>query len=190
MNLNDKRVIQTRRAIRQALLNLMKKKAVSQITVKEICDAACINRNTFYAHYDTPVDVLAEIENEYYEKLQVMQETAIQDGNISALILGVMNTLLENRDFSMVLYGDNSDVKIKDRNNKSAYSRIMLTWIETGTSASANHLKCLFTFMCGGMDYMIRAWVQNGMKEDPTVIASLAEKMCDASSKSILNSGE
>ena len=190
MNLNDKRVIHTRRAIRQALLDLMKKKAVSQITVKEICDISCINRNTFYAHYGTPVDVLAEIENEYYEKLQATQETALQNGDVTALILGIMNTLLENRDFSIVLYGDNNDIKIKDRNYKDAYSRVMLTWIETGTLTQANHLRWLFTFMSGGIDFMIRTWVQNDMREDPNVIASLAGKMCDASSESIFNLGK
>ena len=185
MNLKDKRVIHTRRVLRQALLEKMKKKPASQITVKEICVLADVNRNTFYSHYGTPVDILAEIESEYYEKMRQIQESAIRTGDVSSLVLGIMNMLLENKDFGLVLYGGNNDKRMNDRNYNDAYSRVMLTWIETGTATQADHLRWLFTFLSGGIDSMIRSWVQNGMQEDPHVLASLAGKMCDASSSSI-----
>ena len=185
MNLKDKRVIHTRRVLRRTLLDLMKSKPVSQITVKEICDIAEINRNTFYSHYGAPVDILTEIENEYYEKMRQIRELAIQDGNVTALVLGIMNTLLENKEFGIVLYGTNNDMRGAERHYQDAYSQVMITWIGTGTSTQADHLRWLFTFLSGGINSMIRTWVQNGMKEDPKVIAQLAGKMCEASSGSV-----
>lgn len=185
MNLNDKRVIQTRNKIRQALLNLMKTKPVSQITVKEICDLAVINRNTFYSHYGTPMDILLEIEQEYYKKMQLIQETAISNGDIEALVLAILEALLENRDFGMVLYGNNNNVPVSDPHQKNTYSRVMLSWIESGTSVPAEHLRWLLTYLSGGIDLIIRTWVQTGMKEDPHVIAALAAKMSNACCASI-----
>ena len=190
MNLNDKRVLRTRNILRQSMLDLMKRKPVSQVTVKEICDLAGINRNTFYAHYGMPEDILAEIENEYYVKMNRIQESAIKTGDVSALILGIMNTLFENKEYSMVLYGDHNDRKVRDGHYKNSYSRVMISWIESGTSAQADHLGWLFTFLSGGIDAVIRNWVKNGMKEDPAQIARLAARMCNASSSSVFDAAE
>lgn len=185
MNINDKRVIQTRQKLRRALLTLMQRKPVSQITVKEICDEALTNRNTFYAHYGSPVDILLQIQQEYNEKMAALRDDAIRTGDVQALILGIMNTLLENRDFSLVLYSENSDTALHDRVNHDAYSQIMLSWIESGTKTQANHLRWLFIFLSGGIDAMIRTWVKNGMQEDPRQLAQQAAAMCNASSQSI-----
>lgn len=44
----------------RAFLELLEKKDMEYITVKEICEAAGVNRSTFYLHYETIDDLLAE----------------------------------------------------------------------------------------------------------------------------------
>ena len=44
----------------QAFLELLEKKDMEYITVKEICESAGVNRSTFYLHYETIGDLLAE----------------------------------------------------------------------------------------------------------------------------------
>lgn len=187
MNHQDKRVIHTRRALRMAMLNLLKKKPLSQITVKEICDLAEINRNTFYAHYGSPADILSEVEAEYMEKMGCLREKAISDSDNLGFIEGILNLLLENRDLAEILYGTNYSIK-SVKNYQRAFSRIMVTWIDTGTSVPADHLAWLFKFMAGGVDSILRAWVQGGMKESPRTLAKLVGDMCDAASSSIFSS--
>ena len=60
----DKRVRRTKRLVREALIELMADKPVERVTTTELCAKADINRNTFYAHYSSPEDVLAEIEEQ------------------------------------------------------------------------------------------------------------------------------
>lgn len=47
----DLRVKKTENSIKNAFLQLRTKKALEKITVKELCEKACINKSTFYAHY-------------------------------------------------------------------------------------------------------------------------------------------
>ncbi|WP_033543038.1 TetR/AcrR family transcriptional regulator [Planococcus sp. CAU13] len=47
----DLRVSKTKEALREALLNLLKQKSLNSISVTELCQAAKVNRGTFYAHY-------------------------------------------------------------------------------------------------------------------------------------------
>lgn len=190
MNLTDKRVRHTRRALRQALMELMQRKSVNEISVKEICDLAGINRNTFYAHYGTPRDILTEIENEYYAEMNRIQESAIHSGDVAALILGIMNMLRQNREISILLYGSNGDNRAYDEYYRSAYARIMLAWIDSGAHAQADHLQWRFTFLPGAMDAMIRNGVKNGMKESPEELSQLAGKMCSASMERIFKGSD
>lgn len=44
----------------EAFLELLEKKDFAYITVKEICEKAGVNRSTFYLHYETVNDLLAE----------------------------------------------------------------------------------------------------------------------------------
>ena len=48
----DLRQKKTLAAIRTAFLELLGKKPLEKITVKELCALACINKSTFYSHYE------------------------------------------------------------------------------------------------------------------------------------------
>ena len=65
----DRRVLRTKKNIRQAFLHLLSEKSLSQITVKELSDLADINRKTFYMYYSNIEDIFAELEDELVLKL-------------------------------------------------------------------------------------------------------------------------
>lgn len=53
---------------KNAMMDLLtEKKTVEKITVKELCERAELNRSTFYAHYNEPMDLYIEIENDILE---------------------------------------------------------------------------------------------------------------------------
>ncbi len=76
----DKRVKKTKRAVRDAVISLLRDKPIGQITVKELSDAAHINRKTFYAHYAKVEDVIAELEDELTENVAYYLHTAVMEG--------------------------------------------------------------------------------------------------------------
>lgn len=60
MNRSESKYFATAAKMDQAFLALLEKKDFAYITVKEICAAAGVNRSTFYLHYETVGDLLAE----------------------------------------------------------------------------------------------------------------------------------
>lgn len=60
MNKSESKYFHTARKMDEALLSLLERKDFAYITVKEICQAAGVNRSTFYLHYETIGDLLAE----------------------------------------------------------------------------------------------------------------------------------
>ena len=60
MNKSESKYFNTAIKMDLALISLLKKKPFDYITVSEICEAAGVNRSTFYLHYETIGDLLAE----------------------------------------------------------------------------------------------------------------------------------
>lgn len=60
MNRSESKYFATAARMDEAFLELLEKKDFSYITVKEICEKAGVNRSTFYLHYETVSDLLAE----------------------------------------------------------------------------------------------------------------------------------
>ncbi len=60
MNKSESKYFNTALLMDEALLQLLEKKDLEFITVKEICERAGVNRSTFYLHYETISDLLDE----------------------------------------------------------------------------------------------------------------------------------
>ena len=60
MNKSESKYFNTAVKMDLALMALLKKKPFEYITVSEICETAGVNRSTFYLHYETIGDLLAE----------------------------------------------------------------------------------------------------------------------------------
>lgn len=58
---SDARVIQSREALKQALLVLLHQKPFNEITIREITELAGVGYNTFFRHYGTKDELLKEI---------------------------------------------------------------------------------------------------------------------------------
>ena len=64
MDFLDIRIEKTERAIKQAFMELRADKPLEKIRVKELCDLACINKSTFYAHYQDIYALATAMEDE------------------------------------------------------------------------------------------------------------------------------
>ena len=60
----DLRIEKTERGIKNAFIELRSKKPLEKITVKELCEMACINKSTFYSHYKDIYDLSDSMEDE------------------------------------------------------------------------------------------------------------------------------
>ncbi len=62
------RQVRTKRRIREALATLLEETSIEKITVKALADQADIDRKTFYLHYGSIGDLLAEIQGSSWRK--------------------------------------------------------------------------------------------------------------------------
>ncbi|TCI57841.1 TetR/AcrR family transcriptional regulator [Exiguobacterium sp. SH1S21] len=56
----DLRVVKTKRALHEALVELLRDRTLEQVTISELCRVGNVNRGTFYLHYGRIEDVFEE----------------------------------------------------------------------------------------------------------------------------------
>ena len=62
----NQRVRITKMLLKDALTKLLYEKKIEKVTVSELCEAAGVNRSTFYKHYGSQFDVLDDIEKDFF----------------------------------------------------------------------------------------------------------------------------
>ena len=100
----DRRVVRTKRAIRNAFAELFAKMPFEDITVTDIARKADINRKTFYNYYSGVHQIAEEIENE----ITLSLERSLQGVNILTdldVTLARLNSVIaENYDVCMHIF--------------------------------------------------------------------------------------
>lgn len=78
--MEDRRVIKTKKNIRESFIRLLSEKPFDDITVTELCAAAGMSRITFYTHYSDKYELT---ENLFQELMKVASEDyrALQENN-------------------------------------------------------------------------------------------------------------
>ena len=114
MNKNDLRFQKTEIAIKQAYLSLKKHGSIA-VKVKDLCDAAMINKTTFYAHYETVEHLHKEICNEFVSNVLKASNGVEQFGkDTRASIYSILESFKRNMSSIQKLYGDNLDEFVND----------------------------------------------------------------------------
>lgn len=80
----DSRVLQTRQALRRALLELIDARPLEQVTIREIAATAGISYNTFFRHYTGKEELVKEIVTDELSQLIDLSVTTLDASDPTA----------------------------------------------------------------------------------------------------------
>ena len=173
MHDTDRRVIYTKKLLRDSLMDLMEEKPIGRISVTELCKGAGINRGTFYSHYRQPEDVLANIEDELFNDIKNILNTQTDADNIN---LAVVYALYRNRDACRMLINKNGDPSCMDRIldiSKDYFIKNILPKLNSD-NPETNYLH---TFIFSGDIAVLKEWLAEGAVISPEEIAAVLTNM-------------
>ena len=172
----DRRVVYTKRILRESLLALMREKPIAHITPTELCRRAEMNRNTFYTHYDNPVTLLKSIEGELYEQIRKSIDSSLNGGSISALLTEICQVIYENRDLCAVLFSEYGDKDFLRQIIDLAHDLTIVEWRGSGLSSNEELAEMLYCFSVNGSVAVIQRWIVDGIDKSPREIARFLEQ--------------
>ncbi|MEW4264044.1 TetR/AcrR family transcriptional regulator C-terminal domain-containing protein [Priestia megaterium] len=176
----DRRIIRTKRFIRDALTELMEEKGFEGVTVRDLTKKADINRGTFYLHYQDKYDLLEKSENEVIQEIKEFIKKANPNEIVSAnlneqplpFIIALFEYIQENARFMQVMLGPKGNpgfhLKIKEVMKTNMLEKLELIDNKMPPLVPLEHLMSYATSAHLGV---IQHWLEQDMKQSPREMA-------------------
>lgn len=173
----NQRIAVTKRMLKEGLLRLLENKQLDKIRVNELCAESGINRATFYRHYETPQDVLLELELDLVKQTVPLtsQPKTIADARMA--LEKICCSIYEHGDIARILFRCNTDVDMMRRLNEF-YHRL---WELRKEEPQFFHMdeataRVVVTLLGGGCYCLLRQWILEDIPKTPQEIAAI---MCN-----------
>lgn len=170
---NNQHYRSTHMVIQNTFLTLLQSKTLQQISVREICNLAQINRSTFYTHYSSIYDLMEELDS--ILRVQTMEHFQNADiplpGFFSADgIQVILEYMYAHQDFYQVYLG---------HIGAASYIKGVFEELWTGNeihsfwpgAKSREQTYHAFQFFMSGTIGLIQLWLENGCSPSPADIA-------------------
>lgn len=111
----DRRVLRTKRAIKNAFAQLLAEKSINDITVSDIAALADINRKTFYNYYAGVYEIVDEIENDIVSRFDELLTDFDMTSNASRpymLFMKLTSAINTDTEFFGYLLGANPNISL------------------------------------------------------------------------------
>ena len=184
------RVRMTKQLLRRAFTQLLMEKPIQNITVRELCERAQVNRGTFYVHYSDIYALMEAIEKQMVEELAAaLDGLDVTPGNTKSLVepcRKIFEFLKQNSDVCIILLGKNSDFAFVDRLVQMGKESSLKQYMECYPKASKKQAEYFYSFVSSGCIGLLRQWAANDFKDDAISIAMMAENLMLGASKALL----
>ena len=176
---DDRRVKYTKMVLKESFIKLLEKKEISQITIKEICEDADINRATFYAHYSDQYDLMHKIEEELLENVSSYLTDYMQSKpgvDFVGMIEKILEYIKENDGLCKLLLGERGDLDFQKRIMMFVYDK-NINQLITNDAIPKEDADYIYSFTITGYVGMIQKWLEGDMKKTARSIAEMLVKI-------------
>ena len=187
----DRRKRRTRRLLGNALLELVQEKKYDQITIQEIADRADVNRATFYLHYGSKEELLADSLEKYFDELvqQIATITAhkpIWESPEADEL--VFEHVAEHAELYRVLLGENGMGYVINRiiDYVAEFSEQQLR-AGLGVIELQLPIEIMARHIAGSLYALVTWWLMNDMPYTPHEMAEMTIRLCVTGTAPVTN---
>lgn len=176
----------------KAFLSLLEEKDFLDINVKEICRVADVHRSTFYAHYDTTIDLLEDAQNyciqfffDEFKKTKTdtgLETTYTQNLISEEYLIPYLSFIKSHRKIYEIYTGKNFAKKSKEMFTM-LFERISLPIYHSLGGDKDIYALYYTRFYIEGINAIIKEWIRQGFKESEEELAKLIESTIPANNK-------
>ena len=157
----NRSVRNTRRRLRACFLQLLERKPIHEISVKELTELADVNRGTFYFHYPDLYALLYAIEDEFFVQFDrtLSESEPAPDSLDYPYLHAVFSFLGENQNFCRIMLGPHGDMQFVERVKQRVDAQCSYFWRILAPRADPQRFGMYNAFIINGCIGLIQAWL-------------------------------
>ena len=169
----NQRIALTKKLLKHSLIELLQTQSIYQISIRELCQNAEINRSTFYKYYGSQFDLLAEMEADLLENIE--HTLSVHEGDTENVIEQIIVYLERDIDFVRLLFNSNVDPDFPKKlfSLKSLYASSNAA----ASFRSEKEYEYYSCFILHGTYEIVHKWINKENREPPAWVASLIFKL-------------
>ena len=172
----DKRVIHTKKKIKDTFITLLNEKELNKITVSEICKSANINRATFYRYYLDIYDLLDKIKDEFVKELISIAKDNKND-TVKSFTTSTLEIFKNNKELTKILFKNKQAACFLNDILQIAYDKLRKQWKKDFPNINEEDMEYATIYMFNGALGIINYWIQNEFDKDIIELSSTIEKL-------------
>lgn len=161
----DRRTKYTRMVIKDALYQLLEHKHLPEITVKEICEIADINRATFYRNYKDIYDLFEQIEEE-------LTREVFQNHDIEKDRYRLLEVIYQNQPFYREFFDSHLESRYIRETVQKTFEEMKQLLRKRGTYDEQT-FAISFAYNYHGAIGVIREWLDGGCRLQPRELGDM-----------------
>ena len=173
VNNEDRRTRKTKKALREALIALLQKKNIQNVTVKELTNEADIHRSTFYANFKDVYDLYEHMEVTMTQEICaiVLTDYTFKPAAFYFKLLDYINS---NRQLSRLFFGGNINASLFERLTELFKNSCVESWCkECNVTSVSVEMDYYVQFCLSGVLGAIGLWVSKDFDSPVEKLVSL-----------------
>ena len=167
----SRRVRMTKRLMKDAMLELLEKEELANISVTALCETADVHRSTFYKYYADPADLFREIEQDFLKQIPLPPQVLDQksEKQLLADTTAFFDYIKENRKAFRLFFSSAVESDFSSRLVDLLCSRY-ITLIECDNEVKEAYIRI---YIASGTVGMLREWVTTDFNVSSRKIAGM-----------------
>lgn len=153
---------QSKEAISNSLMQLLKEKEYFKITIQDIVDRAKVSRMAFYRNFNDKDEIIKYYLDNITDNFIKSSKIIYDPNNFSTYIIKLFTHLENNKDIGILLYKANMIHYLKNE-----FDRIFLS------KANSQSEEYHSAFLSGGLYNIYYYWIKNNCKETPKQLSAI-----------------
>lgn len=156
---NNRRTLYTLQAIQTAFVQLLECNELRKISVTQICQQADINRGTFYLHYESPLALFYQIENELIDEVRPLLASRPQE-SLPVWLGRLLTVICEHETISRIILKNYQTGTMISALFSEVHDQVITEFRNNFPSDSAAGLEYYFDYFVQGCVGVILAWFE------------------------------
>ena len=164
----------------------MKRKTFSDISVRDVTDAADMNRATFYLHYSGTAELLQSVEEDLLAELQSLVDAHMQEtfavGSVAPVFEPVLDFAVEHRETCTILFASSEASGFFQAIQRLVHENgapLVRTWFRPEDPWLTEYL---LNFLAWGFIGLLSEWFEKDMALPKAELLAAAQRMADSAS--------